>query len=164
MRFQHAIFAIFLAGGPHFLTGCQSPPIVYDVPGSRSYDRDNATIWPDLVNAIEAEGIKIAEADPTSGRLVAELIDYQPKGWAACKPARVIDRHDDKNRRDRGRPVDRQLRLTVQLADTGAGSVVDMQTSFSERQINPFKNLPFQVRCPSTGELERALFAALDNA
>ncbi len=136
------------------LAGCQTQPVVYDVPSSRSYDLSRADLWEKLVAAVEAEGLTIVEADPSSGRLSAILTGYQDKGWAACKPRRVIDRHDDKSRRGRGRPVDRQLEL---VAGVDVNSSVSLSASFGERQINPFKNLPFQVRCPSTGLLERRL-------
>lgn len=159
MRSRYVMMAMFLPG---LLTSCQDPPVVYDVPGSQRYERDVAAVWPELVDTIKAKGLTIVEADQASGRLVADLIDYDDRGWAACRPARVIDRHDDKSRRDRGRPVNRQLRLDVQLDGTSGGSEVAMRADFSERQINPFKNLPFQVRCRSTGELERAVFEALD--
>lgn len=155
MKVRHIAFIMLLAG-------CQSPPVVYDVPTSRSYDRDTRDVWTDLIAAVGAQGLSIVEADRTTGRLVATLTDYAPRGWAACRPARVIDRHDDKSRRGRGRPVDRMLDLTVQLEETDGRSKIGMRANFSERQINPFKNLPFQVGCRSTGELERGLFATLD--
>lgn len=157
MRLGYAMIALVLAG-------CQAAPEVYDVPGNRSYDLNGATIWDRLVQAIETEGLSIVDADPPSGRLSAELADYQPRGWADCKRARVVDRHDDKNRRGRGRPVDRQLLLNVQVDETASRSTVNMRASFSERQINPFKNLPLRnlVPCRSTGELERKVFDMLD--
>jgi hypothetical protein len=136
------------------LAGCQSQPVVYDVPGSRTYDLSRAELFQNLITAIEAEGLEIVEADASSGRLSAVLIGYQDNGWAVCKPRRVIDRHDDKSRRGRGRPVDRQLDL---IGNVDANSLVDLSVNVSERQINPFKNLSFQVRCPSTGKLERSL-------
>jgi hypothetical protein len=137
------------------LAGCQTQPVVYDVPSNRSYDLGRADLFQNLVAASEAEGLSVVQADPSTGSLRATLVDYRDRGWAACKPARVRDRHDDKSRRGRGRPVDRQLDL---VGNVDADSTVRLSTAYSERQINPFKNLPFRVRCPSTGELERRLF------
>lgn len=157
MRIFLPIFAAVL-----ILAGCQRPPVVYDVPSSQSYDRDPATIWPAILSFLDANGLATVEADQASGRIVATLTDYQPRDWAACKPARVIDRQGNSNRRDRGRPVDRQLQLDIQVEAAGGGSEVRPQASFTERQINPFKNLPFQVSCLSTGNLERSLLAAIE--
>ncbi|MEM9439698.1 MAG: hypothetical protein AAGA73_04575 [Pseudomonadota bacterium] len=137
------------------LAGCQAQPTVYDVPKSQSYDLRQSDIWDRLVAVLEAEGFSIAEANPTTGRLQATLAGFQDQGWAVCKPRRVIDRHDDKNRRGRGRPVDRQLDLVADIVDDIR---VNLHTNFSERQINPFKNLHFQTSCRSTGTFERLLF------
>lgn len=148
------------------LAACQSAPVVYDVPQRQSYDRDTESVWFATLDALDGAGLTITEANQVEGHLVAVLIDdqsevEQPKSWAACKPARVIDRHDDKNRRNRGRPVDRQVEVDLKVAESAAGSDVRIRSRFTERQINPFRNLPFQVACPSTGELERQLFAAI---
>ncbi len=157
MRLTPPILAAMLS-----LTACQSTPRVYDVPTSQSYDRQPAAIWPVMTGFLDANGLAVVETSQATGRIVATLVDYQPRGWAACRPARVFDRHDDKNRPDRGRPVDRRLELEIQVRASDHGSEVRPRATFSERQINPFKNLPFRVRCPSTGDLERALLAAID--
>jgi hypothetical protein len=148
MRFVPLLIALVLVG-------CQAQPVVDDVPSRQSFDASRADVWERLVAAVEAEGLSIDEADPSSRRLSATLVAYQDRGWAVCTPRRVIDRHDDKSRRGRGRPVHRQLDLA---ADVDAQSTVGLRASISERQINPFKNLPFDVRCRSTGALERSLF------
>ena len=156
MRFSYMLLGLALVG-------CQATPEVFDVPGPQSYDRDRAEVWPGVVGAIEAKGLSIVEANAASGRLSATLVDYQPKGWAACKRVRVVDRQDDKSRRGRGRPDGRQLKLNVQVDEGGSGSIVRLAAAFSERQINPFRNLPLRNRipCQSTGQLERDLFGAI---
>ena len=79
-----------------------------------------------------------------------------------AKPARIIDRHDDKNRRRRAWPVGRSLQLTLEVAGLDEQSRISLSTRFHEEQINTFKNLPFQVRCPSTGTLERRVLEAIE--
>ena len=65
MRSCFLVFALLL------LAGCQRPVVVYDVPGSRSYDAASADLWPRLVEALEAKGLTITESSHASGRLVA---------------------------------------------------------------------------------------------
>jgi len=155
-------FLVLLAG---LLTAsCQTPEVSFNVPSNRSYSFEADTVRQRLIMALKSEGLSISESDFANGQLAATLIDYQPRGWAACRARRVIDRQDDKSRRGRGRPVDRALRLAVQIDDIGEMTKVKMRAAFSERQTNPFKNLPFRVACRSTGDLERALFAAIDRA
>lgn len=144
--------------------GCQPQPITYDVPESRSFSRDAATIWPQVHAFVDRNGLELVETDKALGSILAIRADYQDQGWAVCKPARVIDRHDDKNRRGRGRPVSRDLRLQVRVLADNDGTVVQPKANFTEEQINPFRNLPFTSRCRSKGTLENALFKAIDQS
>ena len=152
---------VLLIVGALALAGCQAQPIVYDIPDSRTYDLSRADLFENLVTAVEAEGLRIVKADASAGRLSAMLINYQDRGWAACKPRRIIDRHDDKSRRGKARPIDRQLEL---VGNIDANNKVDLRAAFNERQIHPFKNLPIQVSCRSTGALERSLLDQIGGA
>lgn len=142
------------------LAGCQSKPVVYDVPGSRTFSEDADVLWPRLLWFAERNGFELVEVDRVLGSIVAIREAYQDQGWAACKTARVVDRDDDKSRRGRGRPVSRDARLEITLDAAAAGTVVTPRARFTEEQINPFRNLPFTTGCRSKGTLEKAL---LDN-
>ena len=143
------------------LVGCQPQPVTYNVPESRPFSRDAAVIWPQVLAFLERNGLVLVEMDQAQGSILATRAAYQDEGWADCKPARVIDRHDDKNRRGRGRPVNRDLRLQVRILAGNGGTVVQPRADFTEQQINPFRNLPFTTRCRSNGTLENALFKAI---
>jgi hypothetical protein len=146
------------------LSGCQPQPITYDVPESRSFSQDVDTIWPQVLAFLDRNSLDLVEENQAQGSILAIRAAYQDQGWAVCKPARVIDRHDDKNRRDRGRPVSRDLRLQVRVLAGNDGTVVEPKANFTEEQINPFRNLPFTTRCRSNGTLENALFKAIDES
>ncbi|MGI9450087.1 MAG: hypothetical protein ACR2QH_05530 [Geminicoccaceae bacterium] len=121
-------------------------------------------IWSQVLDFLDRNDLDLVEADQAQGSILAIRTAYQDQGWAVCKPARVIDRHDDKNRRDRGRPVHRDLRLQVRVLAGNDGGVVQPRAEFTEEQINPFRNLPFSTRCRSNGTLENALFEAIDES
>ena len=144
------------------LTGCQPKPVVYDVPGSRSFSDDIDSVWPRVLEAVEANGLDLVEVDRPRGSIVAIREAYQDLGWAFCKTARVVDRDDDKSRRGRGRPVARDLSLELKVDKGADGTLVALGARFTEEQINPFRNLPFTVRCRSKGVLERALLDEID--
>ncbi len=146
------------------LTGCQTTPVTYDVPRSQIHDRAPAALWPAITQAVEMSGMNITAGHEGPPSLIAARGVDQPGDWAACKRARVIDRHDDKSRRGRGWPMGRMVQLVVDVEKVGDGSKVSLRATFIEEQINPFKNLPFQVRCRSTGVLERSLLDAIGRA
>ncbi|MGI9434728.1 MAG: hypothetical protein ACR2Q4_07870 [Geminicoccaceae bacterium] len=154
------VFCLAICVASVMLVGCQRPPVIYDVPTSRSYDSNPSVLWPEIVGFLTDNGLTLTEADPNSGRITAQLIDFEPREWSACRRARVVD---NENRRDRGRPVNRQMALEIDVTSAEGGSVVRPRAKFTERQINPFRNLPFFVACPSTGLFERTLLAALQN-
>jgi hypothetical protein len=134
------------------------------MPESRSFSQDVTVIWSQVLDFLDRNDLDLVEADQAQGSILAIRTAYQDQGWAVCKPARVIDRHDDKNRRDRGRPVHRDLRLQVRVLAGNDGGVVQPRAEFTEEQINPFRNLPFSTRCRSNGTLENALFEAIDES
>jgi len=144
------------------LMGCQPQPINYNVPESRSYSEDATLVWSRVLAFLDENDLSLVEADRTQSSVTAIRSAYQDQGWAFCKPARVIDRHDDKNRRARGRPVHRTLRLQVRVSEDNNGTVVQPKALITEEQINPFRNLPFTARCLSKGTFENALLKAID--
>ena len=144
--------------------GCQPRPIAFSVPESKIFSQDVAVIWPHVLAFLDRNDLDLVEADEVQGSILAIRAGYQDQGWAVCKPARVIDRHDGKNRRRRGRQVHRDLRLQVSLSASIDGTVVQPRAYFTEEQINPFRNLPFTTRCRSNGTLETALFEAVDKS
>lgn len=146
------------------LAGCQPKPVVYDVPGSRSFSEDVDVVWSRLLGFAQRNGFELVEVDRARGSIVAIREDYQDQGWAACKTARVVDRDDDKSRRGRGRPVSRDAGLEITVDDGVDGTVVAPRARFTEEQINPFRNLPFTTGCRSKGTLEKSLLDDLAEA
>ena len=57
--------------------------------------------------------------------------------------------------------LDRSLELRIDLREVGDMVQVAPDAQFTERQINMFKNLPFDAPCRSTGVLEKALLDAI---
>lgn len=142
--------------------GCQqAPPPVYDVPQSRTYGQSKTEVWDAILRFLKTNAITVAKADVDGGMIEAARSEFQDMSWADCQRARVVDNQSDSNRLDRGRPVSRDLTLQINVGSTADQTKVDLAVLFSERQINPFRNLPFTVDCRSKGQLERSLFAAI---
>lgn len=142
--------------------GCQqTPPPVYDVPQSRTYGQNKAEVWDVILRFLKANAITVTKADVDGGTIEAARSEFQEMGWADCRPARVVDDQSNSNRLGRGRPVSRDLTLQINVVTTADQTKVDLAMLFTERQINPFRNLPFKVDCRSKGQLERSLFAAI---
>jgi hypothetical protein len=57
--------------------------------------------------------------------------------------------------------VDRNLKLTITVGEAGGATEVMLDATFSERQIHPWRNLPFETGCVSKGVLEKALLDAI---
>ena len=142
------------------LTSCQTMQPVFDVPKSGSISADRARVLSALVSFLARNDIQVLDIDRVQGRILAARSDYAPGDWASCRPARVFSR-DDNRRVDRGRPVSRSLKLRIDVTDSANGSEVRPAAQFIEQQINPFRNLPFNAYCVSTGKLERSLLDAL---
>ena len=142
------------------LVSCQNVQPAFDVPTNRNIPVDKSLVLPAAVAFLEKNGIQVLEVDQAKGRVLAALDNGADEGWSACRPVRVFS-NDDNRRIDRGRPVSRSVQMQIDVADVDAGSDVRATARFAERQINPFRNLPFQARCVSTGKLERDLFDAL---
>jgi hypothetical protein len=104
----------------------------------------------------------VLKSDRASGVIEAGRTRYQDAGWAYCEPAVVTDRSSNNSRPRRTRVwLDRDLELEIQLRDQGGMVQVALDARFSERQINPHRNLPFDVPCQSIGVLEKALLDAI---
>ena len=142
------------------LTSCQEMQPVFDVPKSRSISADKSRVFPALISFLKRNDIQVLDIDRDQGRILAARSDYAPGEWAACRPARVFS-NDDNRRVDRGRPVSRSLKLRIDVIDSADGSEVRPAAQFIEQQINPFRNLPFDTYCVSTGKLERSLLDEL---
>jgi hypothetical protein len=141
--------------------GCQTAPPAFEVPRGQSYSQDKAAVWQRTLAFLGGQGIEVRREDLAAGRIEAELDGFTERGWAWCEPARVVDRSSDSRGIDRARPVDRDLALIVDLEERGGATEVTLEASFTETQIDPFRNLPLTQRCRSTGELERSLLAAI---
>lgn len=140
----------------------QRPTPQFQVEESRSYALPKETVWNDILAFLRANDITVRSADPGSGVIEAERDNFQDAGWAHCEPARITDHASDTRRQRRARVfLDRSLELTVEVSETGDTVHVAPDARFTERQINSFKNLPFDAPCVSTGALEKALLDAI---
>lgn len=145
------------------LSGCQQPPVTEPpVERSRSYALAKKSAWEDILAFLKANDIAVVRSDPGGGVIQACRVRYQDAGWARCEPAMVNDRFGDNRRPRRARIfLDRDLTLEVDLRDAGGMVQVTLDARFSERQVDPHRNLPIQVPCRSTGVLEKALLDAI---
>jgi hypothetical protein len=156
-----AIILVILAA--LFFTGCQQPaPPQFQVEQSRSYNRGKQAVWNDILAFLRANDIAVTRSDFASGEIGAVRLRYQDAGWADCEPAMVTGHPSGNRSPARARIfLDRSLTLRVDVREAGGMVEVAPDAQFSERQINMYKNLPFDVPCRSTGVLEKALLDAI---
>ena len=145
------------------LTACQHRPAPqFQVEQSRSYDVPKETAWKDVLAFLRANDIAVSNADLATGVIEARRDNYQDAGWAYCEPAMVRDHSSGNARLRRARIfLDRSLELRIDVREVGDMVQVAPDAQFTERQINMFKNLPFDAPCRSTGVLEKALLDAI---
>ena len=140
---------------------CQPQPNVYDIERGRTDAADKTVVWNGVRRFLQANHITVVSADPATGIIRAERTAYQDAGWADCRRAWVSDRSSDSARPRRARPISRDLALEVAVRESAGGIEVQPLARFTEQQHDPWRNLPFTQRCPSTGVLERALLDSL---
>ncbi|MEM9492112.1 MAG: hypothetical protein AAGC55_23395, partial [Myxococcota bacterium] len=111
---------------------------------------------------LRANDFSVVRYDPAAGTIEARRIPYPDAGWAYCEPA-VVTAHFGNNRRPRRTrmALDRSVTLAVSVTESGGMVQVAPRARFTERQINPYRNLPFDAPCQSTGVLEKALLDAV---
>jgi hypothetical protein len=144
------------------LAGCQAVEApVFEVERTRSFQRSKDQVWASVQGFLGRSQIEIRSADPASGTIQAARQQYQDQGWAHCADVWVRDGSTNSRRPTRARPIDRDLKLTVQVDATGATTTVQLDARFSQQMMNPHRNLPFQANCQSTGTLEAALLNAI---
>lgn len=145
------------------LAACQQRPAPqFQVEASRSYDLPKETVWNDILAFLRANDISVRSADLAGGVIKAYRDNYQDADWAYCEPAMVTDHASDTRRQRRAQVfLDRSLVLSIDVRAAGDMVQVAPDARFTERQINSFRNLPFDVPCRSTGALEKALLDAI---
>jgi hypothetical protein len=144
------------------LSGCQRPPPEFQVEQARSYALSKEAVWNQILVFFRTNDIAVLKSDRASGVIQAGRTRYRDAGWAYCEPAVVTDRSSNNSRPRRTRVwLDRDLALEIQLRDEDGMVQVALDARFSERQVNPHRNLPFQVPCRSKGVLEKALLDAI---
>lgn len=145
------------------LLGCQQPEPVYDVETRRAYTKSSDAIWEDISRFLQANRIKPVSGSPEVGVMDVEREAFDNNDWADCRAAWVTDRTSNSPRPTRARPLARDLSMRIVVRQITGGTQVMLDPRFSERQINPYRNLPFEVPCRSKGALEGALLDAVDN-
>jgi hypothetical protein len=144
------------------LLGCQQPQPSYHVERSRSYQQDKTVVWNNILQFLQANDITVRQGDFERGTIEADRLNYQDAGWAECELATRTDRSSDTARPRRARQrVDRSLSLKIAVREAGGATQVTLDPTFTERQIHPWRNLPFQTGCVSKGVLEKALLDAI---
>lgn len=140
------------------LLGCQQPHPTYDVERSRSYAEDKAEVWDEILQFLQANDITVTRSNLERGTIEADRLNYQDAGWAECVLAVRTDRSSDSPRPRRARQrVDRSLSLEIAVREAGGMTTVTLDSTFTERQIHPWRNLPFETGCVSKGVLEKTL-------
>jgi hypothetical protein len=144
------------------LLGCQQPQPTYHVERSRSYQQDKALVWDKILQFLRANDITVRRADFERGTIEADRLNYQDAGWAECELAIGTDRSGDTPRPRRARQrIDRSLSLAIAVRETDAATDVTLDARFTERQVHPWRNLPFRTGCVSKGVLEKTLLDAI---
>jgi hypothetical protein len=145
------------------LLGCQKPQPTYQVERSRTYQESKNVDWDRILQFLQANDLTVLQANPDQGRIEAERQNYQDTaGWAECELARATDRSSDTPRPRRARQrVDRSVSLTIGVREAGAATEVAIDDTFTETQIHPWRNLPFETGCISRGVLEKSLLDAI---
>jgi hypothetical protein len=158
-RWPRAIGILMLAG----LLGCQQPQPTYHVERSRSYQQSKTVVWGKILWFLQANDITVRQSDPESGTVQADRQNYQDAvGWAECELARATDRSSNNPRPRRARQrLDRSVSLMIAVREAGDATEVTVDATFIERQIHPWRNLPFETGCVSRGVLEKALLDAI---
>jgi hypothetical protein len=144
------------------LLGCQQPQPTYNVERMRSYQQDKSLVWNKILQFLQANQITVRQSDFERGTIEADRLNYQDAGWAYCELAIRTDRSSDAARPRRARQrIDRSLSLVIAVRETDAATDVTVDARFTERQIHPWRNLPFETGCVSKGVLEKALLDAI---
>jgi hypothetical protein len=144
------------------LLGCQQPQPTYNVERSRSYRQDKAEVWDKILQFLQANDMTVRQSDFERGTIEASRLNYQDSGWAECELAIGTDRSGDTPRPRRARQrLDRSLALDIAAREAGGATEVKLDPTFTERQIHPWRNLPFATGCVSKGVLEKALLDAI---
>jgi hypothetical protein len=119
-------------------------------------------VWNKILQFLQANQITVRQSDFERGTIEANRLNYQDAGWAYCELAIRTDRSSDTSRPRRARQrIDRTLSLAITVRETGGTTEVTLDPTFTERQIHPWRNLPFQTGCISKGVLEKALLDAI---
>jgi hypothetical protein len=144
------------------LLGCQQPQPTYNVERTRSYQQDKTLVWDKILQFLQANQITVRQSDFERGTIEADRLNYQDAGWAYCELAIRTDRSSETSRPRRARQrIDRSLSLAITVRETGGATEVALDPTFTERQIHPWRNLPFRTSCISKGVLEKALLDAI---
>ncbi|MEM7023396.1 MAG: hypothetical protein AAF637_12510 [Pseudomonadota bacterium] len=151
------IAVLFVFAG---LLGCQPLPPTYTVERTRSYQQSEADVWDKIQQFLQANNITVRRSDRQQGTIDADRANYQDAGWADCPLGIGRDRDGNRPRRVRQR-MDRSLTLKVALSQANGITMVTLDARFTERQIHPWRNLPFRTGCVSTGVLEKSLLDSI---
>jgi hypothetical protein len=134
----------------------------YHVERSRTYAQDKQVVWERLLAFLERNQIAVTEADPASGRIVAQRLNYDDQGWAYCERRRVYEgTGSGSTRMSWALRVDRDLALQAAVAEAAGATRVTVDARFTEKQDDPNSFKFFTQPCRSKGVLEGALLDAL---
>ncbi len=90
-----------------------------------------------------------------------EIASGAPAAWFVCDKVRVEDESGDANRSQLVEPEDYKALTTIRVTSLGAQTSVDMKTHYAGIYRDRFDNKLFDQTCIASGELEKAVLAAL---
>ncbi len=151
MTVSRAVLAIGSCG---ILLACAAGPPPAPVERSREVAAAPDAVRRQIEARLSALGFAMPEGPGGPARSSAASPD-----WATCETV-VVSGGSNSSQRDFAEPGARSAAVTVRYTPAGAGTRVDVATSFEATYQHRFRNTPFTEPCATTGELERALLAA----
>lgn len=153
MRGRYAPAALLL------LAACATAPATPTVPTTRTVAAPVDQVRQKVVTAVRDSGL-MPETTPTGVLAVAR--GSASPDWADCRLALFSwDQDDGPPRSSWQSPQARQARVAVSLTPEGQGTRVSVSPQFSATYSDPYRSLPVEQGCISTGALESRLLGAI---
>lgn len=150
------------------MTGCSFVSLAdtQELPLKHTYtDSTKAEVWENVLASLRANDLPVTASDFRRGKIRVRQYNYLNYRWAACPniDIRSFDPLSPANFGIRASPLYRGVDLRLEIIGTEAGTRLSMDPRFFDvGRDGGRREYAFQMRCQSTGVLERTLFRAAD--